>query len=151
MSVVRLAPFDPQAELSAFTARQSGAGAVVSFLGLCRDNGGRVTALVLDHFPGFTESEIERLVADTRQRFAVQDLYVVHRAGRVLPGEAIVLVAAAAAHRRAAFEAVDRLMDYLKTEAPFWKKEEGPNGGDWIEPRGEDHADKTRWTDNREA
>lgn len=151
MGVVRLAPFDPATELERFAARQAGAGAVASFLGLCRAEGGRVSALVLDHFPGFTEAEIERLMAETRRRFPVQDIHVAHRAGRVEPGEAIVLVAAAATHRRAAFDAVDFLMDYLKTEAPFWKKEEGPGGERWIEPRGEDHADKTRWTDEREA
>lgn len=150
MDVLRLSAFDPYAELKDFVARQSGAGAVASLIGLCRAESGRVKTLVLDHFPGFTETEIARLMAQTRDRFALEDLCVIHRAGHIAPGEPIVLVAAAATHRRAAFDAVDFLMDYLKTEAPFWKKEEGPDGARWIEPRSQDLENKLRWTGDRE-
>jgi molybdopterin synthase catalytic subunit len=145
---VRTAPFDPAAELAAFAARAQGAGGVASFIGVCRaaSLAGPVEALVLDHYPGFTEAEIVRLTDAAIARFALIDACVLHRAGEVRPGEAIVLAAAAAPHRRAAFDAVDWLMDHLKTEAPFWKQERGPDGARWIEPRAEDHADKARWT-----
>lgn len=150
MEVLRLSPFDPYAELKDFLARQRGAGAIASLIGLCRGESGRVEALVLEHFPGFTETEIARLMAQTRDRFALEDLCVIHRAGRIIPGEPIVLVAASAAHRRPAFDAVDFLMDYLKTEAPFWKKEVGPEGSRWVEPRSQDLEHKARWTADRE-
>jgi molybdopterin synthase catalytic subunit len=146
-------PFDPNAALAAFMAAHPDAGAMASFVGICRGhtNGEAVTALILEHFEGFTQSEIARIMAACQARFAVTGLLVMHRTGRVLPGEPIVLAAAASAHRRAAFEAVDFLMDYLKSEAPFWKKEEGPLGARWVEPRVEDLIDKTRWSDEREA
>ncbi len=145
--------FDPYAALSAFQAEHADAGAVASFLGVCRGEakGERVTALTLEHFEGFTDAEINRIVSDAQARFSVTGLLVIHRAGRILPGEAIVLVVAASAHRRAAFDAVDFLMDYLKTEAPFWKKQETEAGAHWVEPRTDDVVDKTRWTDEREA
>jgi molybdopterin synthase catalytic subunit len=147
------APFDPYAALKAFQEGVTSAGAVASFIGVCRgETGGvAVAALTLEHFEGFTQVEIRRIVACAIGRFRLSDALVIHRSGRVLPGEPIVLAAAASAHRRASLDAVDYLMDHLKTEAPFWKKEEVAGGARWIEPRAEDTIDKTRWTDEREA
>ncbi len=142
---VQETPFDPYAELERFTKGAAGAGAVANFVGLVRSEGERVAALTLDHYPGFTEKEIARIEAEARQRFAISDVLVIHRYGRMAPDEAIVLVAAAAAHRKPALEAVDFLMDYLKTGAPFWKREEGPGGDRWIEPRGDDHLAREEW------
>lgn len=141
---VRLAlePFDPQAETARFAAGRDDAGALVSFVGLCRaaTDGAGVEELRIDHYPGFTEKEIARLTAETSRRFDCPDILVVHRVGRIKPGEAIVLVAALSVHRASAFDAVKVLMDYLKTDAPLWKKETGPSGSRWIEPRAQDDA-----------
>ena len=141
---VRLAfePFDPQAETARFATGRDDAGALVSFVGLCRaaTGGASVDELRIDHYPGFTEKEITRLTEETARRFDCPDLLVVHRVGSIRPGEAIVLVAALSVHRANAFEAVKVLMDYLKTDAPLWKKETGPGGARWVEPRSEDHA-----------
>jgi len=141
---VRLAPetFDAQAEIARFCAGRDDAGALVSFVGMCRaaTDGASVEELRIDHYPGFTEKEIARLTEEIGHRFDCPDLMVVHRVGRIKPGEAIVLVAALSIHRASAFEAVKVLMDYLKTDAPLWKKETGPGGTRWIEPRAEDHA-----------
>ena len=117
-------------------------GALVSFVGLCREtNDGRdVAELFIDHYAGFTEGEITRIAADIAGRFNCPDLLVVHRVGSIAPGEAIVLVAALSEHRGNAFEAVRVLMDYLKTDAPLWKKESGPAGARWIEPTDHDHV-----------
>ena len=140
---VRLAleSFDPQEETARFAAGREDAGALVSFVGLCRaaTAGASVDELRIDHYPGFTEKEIGRLTEETSRRFDCPDLLVVHRVGRIKPGEAIVLVAALSIHRANAFEAVKLLMDYLKTDAPLWKRETGPAGARWIEPRTEDH------------
>lgn len=136
---------DPQAELSAFGAGRSDAGALASFVGLCRDEDGAVTALELDHYPGFTESEIARIEAEARERFAVLDVLIVHRIGKIEAGAPIVLVAVLAAHRKAALHAVDFLMDYLKTDAPFWKREMGAGGDRWIEPSADDHGARAAW------
>jgi molybdopterin synthase catalytic subunit len=138
-------PFDPYAELERFTKKRPNVGAVASFVGLVRDEGDKVDALILDHYPGFTEKEIKRIETEARGRFDVADTLVIHRHGRMIPGEAIVLVAAAAAHRKPALEAVDFLMDYLKTGAPFWKREEGSGGERWIEPHGDDHLAREEW------
>ncbi|HWU55521.1 MAG TPA: molybdenum cofactor biosynthesis protein MoaE [Rhizomicrobium sp.] len=134
--------FDPQAEIAAFAAGRDDAGALVSFVGTCRAETGGVAidALRIDHYPGFTEKEIARLAEETSRRFNCPDLLVVHRVGTIRPGEAIVLVAALSTHRSDAFEVVRILMDYLKTDAPLWKKETGPGGARWIEPRTEDYA-----------
>jgi molybdopterin synthase catalytic subunit len=136
------AAFDPQAETASFAADRDDAGALVSFVGLCRSetDGVGVKELRIDHYPGFTEKEIARLAAEVGERFDCPDLLVVHRVGVIHPGEAIVLVAALATHRGNAFEAVRVLMDYLKTDAPLWKKESGAEGARWIEPRPQDHA-----------
>jgi len=146
-AVVRLQsePFDSGALLSAFCSDRNQTGAVVSFSGLARGEAGAVGALELEAYPGFTEAEIGRIATAAKARFALQDLIVVHRIGRIAPGETIVFVATAAAHRRAAFEAADHLMDYLKSRAPFWKKEHGPHGARWIEPTDQDRTDAARW------
>lgn len=141
-------PFEAGALLTAFADGRVNVGAIVSFTGLAREatDGAAVANLELDAYPGFTEPAIAAMEAAARERFPVQDLLIVHRYGPILPGEAIVFVAAAAEHRRAAFEAADFLMDYLKTRAPFWKKETGPDGERWIEPRPSDYDDVERWS-----
>ncbi len=136
-------PFEPGALLTGFCAGRSQTGAVVSFTGLTR--GGDVDRLELEAYPGFTEAEIGRIAEAAHTRFGLHDLLIVHRIGEIAPGEVIVFVATAAAHRREAFEAADHLMDYLKSRAPFWKKEHGPDGARWIEPTERDHADAARW------
>jgi molybdopterin synthase catalytic subunit len=138
-------PFEPGAELTRFCRDRGETGAVASFVGLARGEAGAATALELEAYPGFTEAEIGKIVDQAIQRFSLQDVLVVHRHGRIGPGEAIVLVLTAAAHRREAFEACDFLMDYLKSEAPFWKKEHGPGGARWVEPTARDLADIRRW------
>ncbi len=138
-------PLSPGALLDRFTADRRETGAVVSFTGLMRADAGAAEALELDAYPGFTEAEIARFEADAAARFALQDSQVVHRYGRIAPGEAIVFVATAAAHRRAAFEAADYLMDYLKSRAPLWKRSLGPEGATWVEPTPQDVADAARW------
>ena len=136
-------PFEPGALLTGFCAGRSQTGAVVSFIGLTR--GGDIERLELEAYPGFTEAEIGRIAEAARTRFSLHDLMIIHRIGQIAPGEVIVFVATAAAHRREAFEAADHLMDYLKSRAPFWKKEHGPYGARWIEPTERDHADAARW------
>ncbi|HEX5377403.1 MAG TPA: molybdenum cofactor biosynthesis protein MoaE [Phenylobacterium sp.] len=138
-------PFDPGALLSPFCADRSETGAVASFVGLARAEQGSTDILELEAYPGFTEAQIGEHAAAATQRFGLQDVLIVHRVGRIAPGEAIVFVATAAPHRRAAFEACDFLMDYLKSRAPFWKKETGPDGARWVEPKAQDHADIARW------
>jgi molybdopterin synthase catalytic subunit len=137
------APFDPGAALNAFCAGRTDTGAVASFLGVARsgDGGG----LELEAYPGFTEREIGAIVDAARERFGLRDAAVIHRTGRIAPGEPIVLVLTASAHRRAAFEACDHLMDYLKSRAPLWKKEHGPDGARWVEPTERDLSDAARW------
>lgn len=138
-------PFEPGALLAGFVAGRRETGAVASFTGLMRAEGGRAEALELQAYPGFTEVEIARAVIAAMGRFDLEDVLVVHRHGALTPGEAIVFVAAAAAHRRAAFEAADHLMDYLKSRAPFWKRSREPDGDRWIEPTAQDYADAARW------
>jgi molybdopterin synthase catalytic subunit len=142
---IQAEPFDPAAELAAFIARAAGAGAIASFTGLVRSQSGRVSGLELDHYPALTERAVAAIGDEARARFGLDGLLIVHRHGALAPGEPIVFVAAAAAHRRAAFEAVDYMMDRLKTEAPFWKREHGPDGPRWIEPREADVKDRARW------
>jgi molybdopterin synthase catalytic subunit len=141
-------PFDPAAELTELTRHAAGDGAVVSFVGLARDvgkAGETVAALVLEHHPRLTVRSLEDIASDALARFDVSRVHVVHRCGEMVPGEPIVFAGASAPHRRAAFEAADYLMDRLKTEAVFWKREEGPGGGSWIEPTDADYADRSRW------
>lgn len=138
---------DPGALLSAFIAGRSESGGVVSFTGIARAEAGRVVALELEAYPGFTEAAITEIEAEAMARFALDDSLIVHRVGQIGPGEPIVFVAAAARHRRSAFEAADFLMDYLKSRAPFWKKSHEADGARWVEPTAADHADAARWTD----
>ncbi|MCW2573727.1 MAG: molybdopterin converting factor, subunit 2 [Frankiales bacterium] len=137
--------FDPGAVLTEFCRDRAEVGAVATFTGLARADDGATTSLELEAYPGFTEVEIRKVADRARARFGLLDVAVLHRVGQIAPGEPIVFVATAATHRRAAFEACDFLMDYLKSRAPFWKKEHGPDGARWIEPRAEDHADIARW------
>src|SRR5262249_6829612 len=137
--------FDPGAVLSGFCRGRAEVGAVASFTGIARAEAGATILLELEAYPGFTESEIGRIADQARERFGLADLLIVHRIGKISPGEPIVFVATAASHRREAFEACDFLMDYLKSRAPFWKKEHGPDGDRWIEPTAQDHADRERW------
>ena len=139
------APFDPGAELTRFCRDRAETGAVASFVGIARGERGATTALELQAYPGFTEAEIGRMVDAATARFALHDALVIHRHGPIAPGEAIVMVATASAHRREAFEACYYLMDYLKSRAPFWKKEHGPGGGRWVEPAQRDLDDIARW------
>ncbi|HEY1223931.1 MAG TPA: molybdenum cofactor biosynthesis protein MoaE [Brevundimonas sp.] len=137
-------------ELEAFLAGRTGDGAVVSFTGLARGvgkDGSAVSTLTLDWYPGMTERSMCEIAEAAAARFPISDLVVVHRCGDISPGETIVFVATAAAHRRAAFEAADYLMDRLKTEAAFWKRETGPAGVRWIEPVDDDRAALARWKD----
>lgn len=138
-------PFEPGALVTAFCAGREETGAVATFVGLARAEKGAAVALELEAYPGFTDTAIGEIVATAMTRFSLHDAQVVHRVGRIAPGEAIVFVAAAAAHRREAFEACDFLMDYLKSRAPFWKKEHGPDGARWIEPTDRDRTDARRW------
>jgi molybdopterin synthase catalytic subunit len=144
---VQAEPFEPDAELAAFIGGVTGAGAVASFVGLVRSEnaGQKVSALELDHYPDFTQRVIAAIGEDARARFELAGLVIIHRHGAMAPGQPIVFVAAAAAHRRAAFDAVDYMVDRLKTEAPFWKREHGPEGARWIEARDTDLKDKARW------
>jgi molybdopterin synthase catalytic subunit len=138
-------PFEPGALLADFCRGRAETGAVVTFTGIARASSGAVERLELEAYPGFTDAEIARMADAAVARFALDDVLIVHRWGEVAPGEAIVFVATAAAHRRAAFEAADHLMDYLKSRAPFWKKEHGPAGARWIEPTEQDFRDAERW------
>jgi molybdopterin synthase catalytic subunit len=144
---VQTEAFEAGALLTDFSRGRTRSGGIVSFTGLAREttDGADVATLELDAYPGFTEPAIAAMEAEACARFAVQDVLIVHRYGPIAPGEAIVFVAAAAEHRRAAFEAADFLMDYLKTRAPFWKKETGTGGERWIEPRPSDYDDVERW------
>jgi molybdopterin synthase catalytic subunit len=137
--------FDPGALLTEFSRDRAETGAVATFTGIARAEAGATVALELEAYPGFTEAEIGKIALKAQARFGLDDFAVLHRIGRIPPGEPIVFVATAARHRRAAFEACDYLMDYLKSRAPFWKKEHGPEGARWVEPRDQDHADLARW------
>jgi molybdopterin synthase catalytic subunit len=139
---------DPQLELAELTEAARGDGAIVTFVGLARPeskSGDAVDALVLDHHPTLTRQSLEEIAVACAQRFDVSHVRVVHRCGTVPSGEPIVFGGAASIHRRAAFEAVDYLMDRLKTEAVFWKREVGDGGSAWIEPTDADLADRDRW------
>jgi molybdopterin synthase catalytic subunit len=134
-------------EVAALGRGRADVGAVVTFTGLCRDEGGRLAALELEHYPDMAETEVLRVAGEAARRWPLDGVTVVHRFGRIPPGENIVLVATASAHRRAAFEAAAFLMDFLKTRAPFWKREHLADGtvGEWVEARAEDDAAAERW------
>jgi len=146
---VRVQPdaFDPGAEVNAMHDANVGVGAVVSFVGYVRDfNDGRdVAGMFLEHYPGMTEKALLKIVDEAQQRWPLLKLEVIHRVGELEPGEPIVFVAVASAHRQAAFEACDFVMDYLKTRAPFWKKENTSEGPRWVEGRDSDHKAADRW------
>ncbi|MDE2361781.1 MAG: molybdenum cofactor biosynthesis protein MoaE [Hyphomicrobiales bacterium] len=144
---VQAAPFDAAAEAAALTAGRTDVGAVVTFVGLCRDEGGTLAALELEHYPGMAEEEISRVMAQALERWPLTGATAIHRHGKIAPGEPIVLVVTVSAHRAAAFAAAEFLMDYLKTRAPFWKKEHRRDGtsGDWVAAKAEDDAAAGRW------
>jgi molybdopterin synthase catalytic subunit len=150
---VQVQDFDVASEIAALTEGRADCGAVVTFTGLCRDEGGRLIALELEHYPGMVEAEIARVVEEARGRWPLQGVTVIHRYGKIAPGQNIVLVVTASAHRRAAFEAAEFLMDYLKTRAPFWKREHLKDGtiGGWVEAKGEDDAAADRWSNTSSA
>lgn len=140
-------PIDTAAEAAKLTHGRTDAGALVTFSGICRseENGAPIAALELEHYPGMAEAEIERHIEEAKSRWAITGASVVHRVGRIEPGETIVFVAAASSHRQAAFSAAEFLMDYLKSHAPFWKKVERSGGGEWIEAHDKDSAAAARW------
>ncbi|MGO4666434.1 molybdenum cofactor biosynthesis protein MoaE [Bosea sp. 2YAB26] len=139
--------FDLNAEVAALTRDRTDIGAVVTFAGLCRDEGGQLAALELEHYPGMAEAEIGRVAAEAVERWPLNGLVAIHRYGLIRPGGQIVLVVAASRHRRAAFEAAEFLMDYLKTRAPFWKREHLSDGtiGGWVEAKADDDTAAARW------
>src|ERR1043166_5655734 len=151
MATIRLQreDFDAAAEAAKITRGRTDIGAVVTFAGICRDHeaGHGVSALTLEHYPGMAEEEIARHVAEAERRWPLFGVTVIHRYGRMVPGDNIVLVVTASAHRAAAFAAADFLMDYLKTRAPFWKQEERAGGAGWVEARQIDAAAAERWTE----
>jgi len=139
--------FDAAAEIARLSAGRKDIGAIVTFSGLCRDEGGRLAALELEHYPGMAEAEISRIAGEATTRWPLTGLTVIHRFGRIEPGANIVLVVTASTHREAAFEAASFLMDYLKSRAPFWKKEHLSDGGEggWVEVRTSDDKATARW------
>jgi len=146
MILLSSSPIDPAALQAEFLSDLDDAGAVASFTGFVRRDGAKlVAALEIDHAPTLTRAAIEGAVAQALSRWPLMKVSVVHRVGRVATGDPIVFVATASAHRRPAFEACDFLMDFLKTDAPFWKKQIGGAGEEWIEPRDEDYTDRERW------
>ncbi len=150
---VQLEDFDVGAELERLAAGNHGIGGVALFVGLVRDMAGGETigAMELEHYPGMTETELERIDAEARRRWPLEETLIIHRHGRLEPGERIVLAAAASAHRQAAFEACHFIMDFLKTRAPFWKKEETPGGGQWVDARSTDDTAASRWSEKERA
>lgn len=139
---------DTAAEQAALTDERTDIGAVVAFSGICRDSedSEKIASLTLEHYPGMAETEIGRHVEDAEKRWPLMGVRVVHRVGRIKPGEVIVFAACASKHRQAAFEAAEFLMDFLKTRAPFWKKVEGAGEETWIEAKSKDDNAAARWT-----
>ena len=139
--------FDASAELAALRSGDSRVGAVCCFVGYVRDrnDGDEVASLELEHYPGMTERSIAAIVEQAQQRFGIYGARVIHRVGQLAPLEQIVLVAVSAAHRGEAFQACEFIMDYLKTQAPFWKKEQTPEGARWVDARSSDDAALARW------
>ena len=139
--------FDAATEASALTRGRTDIGALVTFTGICRgaESGEPIAALTLEHYPGMAEAEIARHVEEAKARWPLLGVTVIHRHGRIAPGENIVLVVTASSHREAAFAAAEFLMDYLKTQAPFWKQVEGAGGKTWVEAKNTDDAAAARW------
>lgn len=142
---VQAAPFDYGAECGAFAAGAGPAGAVVTFAGRVRDEDGRLAGLEIEHYPGMTERALAAIEAQARARWALEAVLILHRYGPMRPGETIMMVATAARHRADAFAAAEFLMDYLKSRAPFWKKEHGPAGTAWVAATDSDEAALARW------
>ena len=145
-------PFDVGTEFNALKAAHKRSGGYALFVGAVRDLSGStdVQAMTLEHYPGMTEAALAEIEAEARHRWQLDDVLIIHRFGRLLPGEDIVLVITAAAHREAAFQACEFLMDWLKTKAPFWKWEEGSSGQHWVEAKKSDDAAAERWHETRE-
>ena len=144
---VQAEPFDAGAEADALTRGRRDVGAVVTFTGLCRDEAGMLDALEIEHYPGMAEAEVATVVAEAERRWPLLGVTAIHRYGRIAPGEPIVLVVTASRHRDAAFAAASFLMDYMKTRAPFWKKEHRAGGaaGDWVAAKPSDDQAAERW------
>ena len=146
---IQTGDFDLSAEVAELHADDRGVGGIVSFVGTVRDRDGdapgTISALELEHYPGMTEQAIERMIDEAMRRFDLRAARVVHRVGPLAPGDQIVLVVASAAHRGAAFQGCEFLIDYLKTQAPFWKKETTARGGHWVDARSADDAALARW------
>lgn len=142
--------FDLAAEVRALSQGCHDIGAVVTFSGLCRDEAGTLSALELEHYPGMAEAQITRICEEAVGRFGLQAVSAIHRYGKILPGENIVLVVTASPHRQAAFDGAGFIMDFLKTSAPFWKKEHGADGsaGGWVSAKDEDDSARDRWSKN---
>ena len=147
MSVrVQAEAFDMGAEVAAFTKAASGAGAVVTFSGLVRDEGGTLSSMEIEHYPGMTEKALEAIRDEAMARWSLADAMIIHRHGAMAPGDQIMMVATAARHRTDAFAAAEFLMDYLKSRAPFWKKEFGADRAAWVSAKDEDEAALDRWS-----
>ena len=144
---VQKEPFDMGSEVDSFTASVPGAGAVVTFSGLVRDEGGTLSAMEIEHYPGMTEKALEKIRVEAVERWSLADAMIIHRHGPMSPGDQIMMVATAARHRADAFAAAEFLMDYLKSRAPFWKKEFGADGEAWVAAKDEDEAALDRWTE----
>ena len=144
---IQTADFDAGAEIAALRRGNPKVGAVASFIGVCRDanDGDSVSKMTLEHYPGMTEKALEKIVDEAKQRWKVMDVLVVHRVGELKPADQIVLVVVTGAHRGEAFAACEFIMDYLKTQAPFWKKEQTPGGSRWVEARSSDDEAAQRW------
>ena len=145
MLSVQDAPFDAGAVLNDFTAGAGNAGAVVSFTGIVRDDSGDLQYMEIEHYPGMTEKAIAAIMDKARARWSLTDCLVIHRFGKLAPNAPIMMVATASSHRVDAFEAAEYLMDYLKSRAPFWKKEVGADGTNWVESKDADEDALTRW------
>jgi molybdopterin synthase catalytic subunit len=145
---IQQADFDIAREIAALTKGRTDSGAVVTFSGICRgtEGGDAIAALTLEHYPGMAEAEIARHAETAASRWPLTGLTIIHRVGRIEPGENIVLVVTSSVHRQAAFEAAEFLMDYLKTHAPFWKREESAAGTNWVDARDHDDLAASRWT-----
>lgn len=138
-------PFDMGAEIASFTGGAPGAGAVVTFSGLVRDEGGTLTAMEIEHYPGMTEKALAAIHNEAVARWSLTDAMIIHRFGPMKPGDQIMMVATAARHRSDAFAAAEFLMDYLKSRAPFWKKEFGADGAAWVASKADDEDALGRW------
>ena len=143
--------FDIGAEIAGLKAARTDIGAIVTFIGTVRDQQGAVTEMTLEHYPGMTEAELQRIEAEACARWPLQASLIVHRYGSLKPGDNIVLVVTASEHRDAAFDAAKFLMDYLKTSAPFWKRETGPGGARWVEASESDAGAASRWKAKKPA